>query len=507
MLDFPFYASNCLKIRTKEGSVVPFALNSAQKYLHEKLEEQKREKGNVRALVLKGRQQGISTYTEARLFWRATHREGVRTFILTHDHEATNNLFEMVARFYEHCPEQVRPLADKQNAKELYFSKLDSGYKVGTAGNKAVGRSSTVQYFHGSEVAFWPHADEHAKGILQAISSAPDTEIILESTANGTANYFYEQWQRAESGKSDFIPVFIPWFWQEEYTRQVKDGFTCNNEEQMLVDFYGLTNEQLNWRRHKIEELSSSGKDGVLAFQQEYPCNPTEAFTVSTVDTLIKIDSVMRAQKNTGIEGSGAKILGVDVARFGDDFTILIRRHGRNCYNLEKFSNKDGIQIAGLIYERFNKENFDYICIDIIGVGASVFDQLRNLLPDSEFSKRVIAVNAAETKSLYLPSQYVNKRAEMWGQMKEWFSSELDVSIPRDSEFLSQLCSQRYDFKAHGKMALLSKKEDGLPSPDKADALSLTFALPESKLNAQNDNIVNKLRAYNNFGVSALHNF
>jgi hypothetical protein len=85
LLDFPFYASTCIRIRTKSGQIKPLVLNSAQKHLHERLEAQKREKGFVRALVLKGRQQGISTYTEARFFWLVTHHFGKRAFILTHD--------------------------------------------------------------------------------------------------------------------------------------------------------------------------------------------------------------------------------------------------------------------------------------------------------------------------------------------------------------------------------------------------------------------------------------
>src|SRR4051794_21983843 len=107
--DFAHYATKCLKIRTKSGSVYPFCLNFAQNYLHSKLEEQKALTKKVRALVLKGRQQGCSTYTEGRFFHKVTHRRGTRAFILTHLDEATNNLFGMAKRFYEHCPSLVRP--------------------------------------------------------------------------------------------------------------------------------------------------------------------------------------------------------------------------------------------------------------------------------------------------------------------------------------------------------------------------------------------------------------
>ena len=113
----------------------------------------------------------------------------------------------------------MKPSTGASSAKELYFDGLDSGYKVGTAGNKSVGRGTTIQYFHGSEVAFWPHASEHAKGILQAVPDARDTEIILESTGNGIGNYFHQQWQLAERGESEYQAIFVPWYWQTEYTK------------------------------------------------------------------------------------------------------------------------------------------------------------------------------------------------------------------------------------------------------------------------------------------------
>ena len=181
--DFEFYARNCLKVRSKSGEVKPLLLNKAQLFIHACIEEQKRKTGQVRSIILKGRQQGVSTYVEGRYYWQTTHRKGVRAFILTHEADSTSALFEMVERYHDSAPDFVKPVTGASNAKELIFSKLDSGYKVGTAGNKSVGRGTTLQYFHGSEVAYWPNAAEHAKGILQAVPDEPDTEIILESTA------------------------------------------------------------------------------------------------------------------------------------------------------------------------------------------------------------------------------------------------------------------------------------------------------------------------------------
>ena len=210
--DYPFFAGQHLRIRTKSGAIKPLAFNRAQRHVHEALEDQLAKIGRVRALILKGRQQGCSTYVGGRYYHKASRNSGLRVFILTHEDQATQNLFDMVDRFHTHCPDDVRPSTGTANAKELYFDKLDSGYRVGTAGTKAVGRSSTVQLFHGSEVAFWPHADTHAAGVLQAIPNEPGTEIILESTANGVGNFFHKTWREAETGENDYIAIFVPWF-------------------------------------------------------------------------------------------------------------------------------------------------------------------------------------------------------------------------------------------------------------------------------------------------------
>src|SRR6267154_3328358 len=169
--DFKKFATTFLNIRTKSGEARLFKFNRAQEYLHDKLENQRRETGKVRAVVLKGRQQGCSTYIQGRFFHQVITTRGKKAFILTHDKEATKNLFGMAQRFYENLDKGLVPIPDTANAKELYFRELDSGYAVGTAGNKSVGRSQTIQLMHASEVGYWSFAEDHSKGILQAISN------------------------------------------------------------------------------------------------------------------------------------------------------------------------------------------------------------------------------------------------------------------------------------------------------------------------------------------------
>jgi hypothetical protein len=130
--DFLHYARKCLRIRAKSGAILPFALNDAQLFIHDRLEQQLAAQGRVRALIVKGRQQGCSTYVEARFYWKVTHRHGVRAFILTHLDAATRNLYEMLRRFHDYCPSPVKAHAGRANAREMVFDRLDSGYNVGT---------------------------------------------------------------------------------------------------------------------------------------------------------------------------------------------------------------------------------------------------------------------------------------------------------------------------------------------------------------------------------------
>jgi hypothetical protein len=478
--DFEHYAPRCLRIRTKEGRVEPFALNQAQRYIHACISEQKRLTGKVRAIILKGRQQGASTYTEGRLYWLVTHRKGVRAFILTHEAESTSALFEMAERYHEHCPALVKPSTGASNAKELIFDRLDSGYKVGTAGNKSVGRGTTIQYFHGSEVAFWPHAAEHAKGILQAVPDAPDTEVILESTANGIGNYFHQQWQRAEAGESEFIAIFVPWYWQPEYRKPLPDDFSLTAEEAELKELYRLDDQQIMFRRFKIAELSADGVDGKSAFKQEYPMTAQEAFQVSGGDTLIQPESVMRARKYKCL-ASGPLIIGVDPARFGDDRTAIIRRRNRAAYNLQMLTHADTMEVAGRVHAIIRDEKPAQVAIDVGGLGAGVYDRLMELLPDSQ--KRIIVpVNFGS--SALDPERYRNKRAEMWWAMRDWLTGDMPVMIPDSDALHADLCGPQYKYDSNQRRILESKEDmrkRGLRSPDGADALALTFAEPVRK--------------------------
>ena len=478
--DFPYYAGKCLHIRAKSGSVIAFNLNRAQQFIHERLEEQRAATGRVRALILKGRQQGCSTYVGARYYHRTSMASGIRTFILTHEDAATQNLFEMVNRFHEHVPDHVRPSTRAANAKELQFDKLDSGYKVGTAGTKGVGRSSTIQLFHGSEVAFWPNAETHAAGVLQAVPDEDGTEVILESTANGIGNLFHQKWVDAERGVGEFIAIFVPWYWQEEYRRPMPEGFMLDDEEQTYAAAYGLSLEQMAWRRNKIAEL----KDAAL-FKQEYPATAAEAFQMSGHDSFIK-PALVAASRARTCEASGPLVMGADPSRFGDDGFALARRRGRKLFPVERRYKLTTMEGAGWLKQVIDTEKPARLFIDTGGLGVGIYDRLvemgyGDIVRPVSFGGAPLSPPQIGADGKEIGGGPKNRRAEIWMASRDWLQQPGGVDVPDDDTLQGDACGPGYSYDSNSRVQL-EKKEHmrarGMPSPDGWDAVALTFAEP-----------------------------
>lgn len=459
-------------IRTKSGKPEPFKFNRAQRYLHQRLEAQRTATGRVRAVILKGRQQGCSTYIQARFFHRVISTRGMKAFILTHDKEATKNLFNMAVRFNENLVEGLIPPPDTSNAKELYFKDIDSGYAIGTAGNKSVGRSQTIQLFHGSEIGFWQFAEDHSKGILQAISNEAGTEVILESTANGIGNYFHQRWLNGMAGDSEYQSIFLPWYWQDEYISNA-DNISLSDEEDNLMSLYGkngLTLKHLAWRRSKIKEFSKDYDAGRECFENEYPFSSVEAFK-NPINNVFINSKYVEAARKADIDPHGNLIIGVDVAISDRDRTAIIRRRGRCAFNMEYISNSNTMETVGRIKRIITEEKPSRVYIDCIGVGAGVVDRLQEMGYEC-----VVGVNVA--RSANDKERFKNLRAELWSDMRDWFYGEMPVQVPDRDDLHSELCSLGFKENSSGQLQIESKDElrsRGMPSPDGADALSLTF--------------------------------
>jgi len=469
--EFAYYAPRALKIKTKAGQIVPFTMNRAQLYLHQRIEEQRITTGKVRVLNLKGRQQGMSTYWEGRFYWRTSNNRGKRAYILTHEQQATDNLFAMTKRFHDNCPGPLRPSTRYDSAKALTFDRMDSEFSVATAGSKDTGRSGTGQYFHGSEVAFWPNAADHMAGIGQTIPNEPGTEIALESTGNGLGNLFHNMWVDATRGESDYIPVFIPWFWQQEYRLVPPGGWMPDSDGAEYAELYGVGLEQSYWRERKIK---TDFRGETSLFDQEYPASPELAFRRQALDTLIKIAVVERAMKVTNLEAIGPKVMGLDPSESESeaaDDTVFCLRQGRVVHEFRRFHGRKTTEVVALAARAIQEWEPDYINVDAGGLGSGIADRLIELgYPANRilFGERAIDIDL-----------YGLRRDEMWGEMAEWFKDA--VQMPYDMAALADITAPAKDEDGSLRFKLETKKHmkaRGLKSPDAGDALALTFALP-----------------------------
>ncbi len=207
-------------------------------------------------------------------------------------------------------------------------------------------------------------------------------------------------------------------------------------------------------------------------YRQEFLCD----FSAEADNVLIPIDLVSAACARTIREDEllGApRVLGVDVARFGDDRSVIVKRAGLGCYMPKIVSKTDNMTLAGMVAAEINRWKPDAVFIDA-GRGEGVIDRLRQV------GHKVQEVNfgGKPTES----GMYHNKRTEMWDKLRAWL--EQGGVLPKLQEIKADLTTPTYDFDAANRMRLESKediKERLGRSPDIGDALALTFAFPVVK--------------------------
>lgn len=304
--DPAFYAEYCLKIVDKSSQLVPLTPRPAQKKLYAARQAQIDAGLPVRLLVLKSRKVGISTAVQGLILQNCTQNKHRRGLIVAHDGKTSGTLFDIGNRMYLNLPQDPAvkpPLRSRRNTsrdRHLAFGNrpgvaiqtgdpgLDSSIVIDTANEVEAGRGDTVSDLHGSEAAFWRDSKK-ALSLLNSVPDVPGTEIYLESTANG-ANWFKGMCDRALRGEGSFVLVFIGWTEDPDCTRpfpteEAREAFIASigtgpwgAEEPRLIETFGCTPEQLNWRRHTIVD-KCEGK--LPLFKQEYPSSPEEAFVGS----------------------------------------------------------------------------------------------------------------------------------------------------------------------------------------------------------------------------------
>lgn len=315
--DTPFFAEHVAKIIDKRARLSPLLPREPQLRLDRALEQQREQGKPMRAIVLKARKLGFSTWTQAKLIQRVTQHQNQKALVIAQDNDTASELFEIGRGIWANLPADedlnIKPeIVNRRRGRYMKFGNpsskardaghlgINSSIEVDTANEFDAGRGYTYHLVHCSEVAFWPDPKK-LTALLNAVPDEPETMIVLESTANGH-NHFKGRWDRAVAGESLYIPVFAAWHEdpdlvlpfdteedEEQFASTIGQG-SYGEDEPMLQERYGCTLEQLHWRRQAIVDKAGDSLD---VFNQEFPHSPEVAF-ISTGRTVFSMQAVSR---------------------------------------------------------------------------------------------------------------------------------------------------------------------------------------------------------------------
>lgn len=328
--DFPYWAATCCYIKNKRGGEdILFRLNRPQRRMVSMLEEMRSAGKPIRLILLKARQWGGSTCAQLYMSWlQLVHKPGLNSLIVAHQHAATSEIRDMFMRMIESYPAEMfkhlmpeesgeeNPPKRKRNKRKVREKLTESAgpsafrvipgnfkVKVGSAERPDSCRGGDYSLVHCSEVALWKKTklrtpEDMLRAACSGVLLEPMTMILLESTANGTGNFFHSEYEAAKRGESQFKPLFVPWYEIEQYSlsfesEKDRDEFaaallegkdseqSAGNRSQPGRYLWwlwekGATLEAINWYVKERQKYSDHGQ-----MASEYPSDEDEAFVHS----------------------------------------------------------------------------------------------------------------------------------------------------------------------------------------------------------------------------------
>lgn len=411
IIDFPEKLIQlCFVIVDKDKRAVPFFFNNVQNEFIDIFNESKREYeegrlNNLSFLILKGRQQGFTTLITAYQLASTITRSNFEGLTLADKNSNADAIFQNKAKFmYNKLPTILKPIEKYNSKKQLLFEKLNSSWEVNTA-TKDVGRSRTINFFHGSEAGFWK---DGISGIQAGLgeSFTQNAIKVYESTANGF-NDFRSMWKSEEH-----INCFFEWWKTEEYrlnfeTKNMRTKFLNDIDRRKGEWIYDrlrwlkiekqLDENQLYWYYKKYQ-----GYIDKELIKQEYPCSPEEAFIASgkcyfNTEVLIKrIDEIEKLQ-NKGI---------LDTGYF--KYKIVVRNDKKRIIDTEWVSDKSGC------IDILKKPKADYPYVlggDTAGEGSDLFTGvvIDNVSQKIVAKLRIEKDETEYTRQMYCLGMHYNK--------------------------------------------------------------------------------------------------
>jgi hypothetical protein len=307
--------------------------------------------------------------------------------------------------------------------------------------------------------------------IIQVVGS-DNYDSLVGSNPKGLV---FSEWSLADPTAWDYLrPILTEnggWALFIYTPRGLNHGYETYTMARQNVDWYceRLTVEDTGIMSPAQIQAERDAGMSETKIRQEFYCD----FVADTERQLFSTASVDAASKReTPRDDIGAAcIMGVDVARFGDDESVIAVRVANDMRSIPllKFSGYDSVQLAHAVMDAASRYKADVIFVDETGIGAGVVDILKRKVPG------VIGINFAQKADD--PKRYTNKRAEMYDRFREW--TEGDAVLPDDRDVIEEICILEYDHDVNGKLRLEKKadlKKRIGKSPDIADAMALTFA-------------------------------
>ena len=326
--------------------------------------------------------------------------------------------------------------------------------------------------------------DEFIYNAIDGVTTANNSKLLLIGNPHGYAGTFYDAFHK---NRTQFHTVHISAFDLPAFKAQ---SITENNIQD--VEYPDpIPNDEIDESPKQPNDESPHGlstpKWAIRVFNSHgpqssiYQTRVLGQFPDEADDTLIPLRDVEAAVKRqTQIPPDTTPVMGVDVARFGNDKTVIIIRHGPRVIYIDELRKSDIVNTTGAVITAALKYQLKDIIVDEIGVGAGVLD---NLKADKRFNAQGLNGSNAPSNT----EKYLNLRAEVFDGLRQRFADG-DISIPNDPELISQMASLTYKYNARGQLQLESKdaiRSSGRQSPDKADAIALAFTseakMPEPK--------------------------
>jgi hypothetical protein len=299
---------------------------------------------------------------------------------------------------------------------------------------------------------------------------SPNMIMIADESA-GIPDAVFEPLERTMTGKFNIcIQTFNP----------------IKNSGYAYESHYGDESKKWLRLRWNAEESEIVSKQSIASALDKYGSKESDGYRVNVLglppqggdDVLIPYSIVREAaQREYEPVQTMGKVLGVDPARHGGDKTVLVLRQGGVILDIEKHSNLDVVEVSNIVLEYIDSNDVDACFVDAVGVGGGVFDNLKHSRHNScKFYAVEVSRKAPD------PDAYAKLRDFLWWQCRTWFF-ESNPSIPDDSELINELTDIKYSdesgkIKVEGK-SMMKKRVGG--SPDSADALNLTFFLPDRR--------------------------